>query len=51
MTMAERISDKYVQTLDMARLSTLQVWMLHGIKSVAMGQWARAELASLKAGI
>lgn len=48
MTIAERVADSFTAGLDMDHLTKLDVWILHGIKSVAMGQWARAALADLK---
>jgi hypothetical protein len=50
MTIAERIADRYTQDLDLGNLTTLQCWVLHGIKTVALGDWARVELARLKSG-
>jgi hypothetical protein len=48
MTIAERVADKYVAGLDMSHLAKLDIWLLHAIKSVAVRQWARAELARRK---
>ena len=50
MSIAERIADQYVMTLDMKHLSRLQVYMLHAIKSVAVKQWARKTLEQAKQG-
>lgn len=44
MTIAERISDAFTKSLDLQHLSAVQCWILHGIKSVAMGEWARETL-------
>lgn len=44
MTIAERIADQFTQGLDLQNLTRLQCLILHGIKSVAMGQWARETL-------
>lgn len=46
--LAELIADEYVAGLDMASLTPTQILILHGIKSVAMGDWARRELAILR---
>lgn len=48
MTIAERIADKFTASLDLEHLSTIQCWILHGIKSVAMGQWARETMQQLR---
>ena len=50
MPLAYFVADSYVRTLDMAHLSNLQITMLHAIKTVSMGDWARQALAELKRG-
>jgi hypothetical protein len=50
MPLAYFIADSYVRTLDMRNLSKLQIHLMHAMKTVAMGDWAREALAQLKRG-
>jgi hypothetical protein len=50
MIFAERIADSFTQTLDMSHLSDLQILILHGIKSVAISEWAKETLAKTRGG-
>lgn len=42
----ELVADTFTAGLDLQHMSRLQVQILHGIKSVAMGEWARTTLAA-----
>lgn len=44
MTIAERIADQFTASLDLEHLSRIQSLILHGIRSVAMSEWAKHTL-------
>ena len=42
--LGEIVADQFVKGLDMTHLTAVQVWILHGIKSIAMSEWAQQTL-------